>query len=136
MRLSHTNAAHKSTRRSAACATGSVGLWRGVPVLSCLLYYRLSPGVGSRARERTRVSLKGRSVRAIILIDMLSGHEYFAPVPVYPEWLRTCLLPTPYMCLQRWVSVCGPRPPSGRPAASQVDPRSPPGGFNCMISLT
>lgn len=76
------------------------------------------------------MNLKERLVRALILIDMLSGDEYFAPVPVCPDWLRTCLFPTPFMCLQRWFSTCGPGPPSGRPTASQVGAQSCLGKFH------
>lgn len=118
-------------------------------VPSCLKYHRLCPGVAASTSERTWMNLEGWFGRVFILIDMLSGDDFFffAALPICPEWLRTCLFPTPFMCAQkRWFSICGPGPPSGRPTVSQVGaPSAPPpffflkegrGEFNCIISLT
>lgn len=90
--------------------------------LLCLIYQRLCPGSASPSSESTRMHLKERFVRALILIDMLSGDEYFAPqCPSAPEWLRTSPFSTPFSCVYRGGSQSVARgPPAVALTASQV----------------
>lgn len=69
--------AESSAVRAAHAAVGLV-LCSCPPPQSCpFLYGRLCPVPAARTSERTWVNPEGRFVRALILIDMLSGDEYY-----------------------------------------------------------
>lgn len=83
--------------------------------------------------EKDPAGPEGTFVRALILIDMLSGDEYVcAPAPVCPEWLRTQPLSThfPYglqlLVLKLWAGA--------PPAVASSGPQW--GGGSLSVSFT
>lgn len=94
---------------------------RCAPVPSCLIYQRLCPGCSASTSERTWVNLKKRSVGALILIDMLSGDEYFCSSARLPWVVAYLPLPHPlYVPTAAVLNLWSGVPPAVAPIASQV----------------